>query len=209
MGRSTAVLALGAALALTSCANTYHVDDTSGQSLILSARDRVILTKKGQGISQDAVCAEPSPDVAVGTNVTVALNGSVSGVPQASIASGSGSGTVNVVESLMALGARTSGVQVLRDVGYRACEAYMNGAIDQDGYRSILRGTGTTITALVAVEALREQSKEDGKAADAIKEVVRIVDESHSNSPQQRQATEPQQVVATRQETVADGSAVR
>jgi hypothetical protein len=179
MGRSTTVLALGAALAVTSCAKTYHVDDTSGQSLILSARDRVILTKKGQGISQDAVCAEPSPDVAVGTNVTVALNGSVSGVPQASIASGSGSGTVNVVESLMALGARTSGVQVLRDVGYRACEAYMNGAIDREGYRRILRGTGTTITALVAVEALRGVN--GSTAADRIKDVVQlVVNDSHN-----------------------------
>ena len=177
MGRSTTVLALGAALAVTSCANTYHVDDTSGQSLILSARERVILTKKGQGISQDAVCAEPNPDVAVGTDVTAALNGSVSGVLQAGDASASG--TVNVVESLMALGARTSGVQVLRDVGYRACEAYMNGAIRQDGYRKILRGTGTTITALLAVEALRGVN--GSTAADRIKDVVQlVVNESHN-----------------------------
>jgi hypothetical protein len=93
----------------------------------------------------------------------------------------------------------------LRDVGYRACEAYMNGAIGLDEYRTILHGTGTTITALVALEALREQST---GAAQAIKEVVEIVDGSRS-SQQQREATGLQQVATTRQEAAADGSAVR
>ena len=151
MGRSTTVLALGAALAVTSCANTYHVDDTSGQSLILSARERVILTKNR--VSDDptapVVCAEPNPDVAVGRDIDVTLTGNLS----AAEAAPGGSVSANMRETLLAL-TRSHAIQVLRDVGYRACEAYMNGAIGLDEYRTILRGTGTTITALVALEGM-------------------------------------------------------
>src|SRR5512132_4204396 len=178
MGRSTTVLVLGAALAVTSCAKTYHVDDASGQSLILSARDRVILTKAR--VSNDptvpVVCAEPNPDVAVRRDVEVTLTGNVT--PAEAAPGGSVSG--NVRKTLLAL-TRSNAIQVLRDVGYRACEAYMNEAIGTKEYDRILGGTGTTITAVVAVEALREQLRADGKAADAIKEVVQIVNGSHIN----------------------------
>src|SRR5512132_2430584 len=100
MGRSTTVLVLGAALAVTSCAKTYHVDDASGQSLILSARDRVILTKAR--VSNDptvpVVCAEPNPDVAVGRDIEVTLTGNVT--PAEAALGGNGSVSGNVSETL-------------------------------------------------------------------------------------------------------------
>jgi hypothetical protein len=169
MLRARWIAALGTSVLLAACTNTYHVDKQSGQTAVLTAEHRVVLTKRADG--QTVVCAEPNPDVAVGRNINVNVSGSVT--PGSG---GSGGLQASIAETLLAL-TRSNAIQVLRDVGYRACEAYMNGAINQKSYDHIVRGTGTTITAVVAVDSLREFD-EQGNAPDAMVEIIKEV-----NSP--------------------------
>ena len=69
---------------------------------------------------------------------------------------------------------RSNAIQVLRDVGYRVCEAYLNEAIGKDEYARVLHATGTIITAFVAIDALRE-FKDKPEAAHAIGRIVELV----------------------------------
>ena len=175
MGRFNLVLALGAALSLVSCADTYRVDDGSGRSRVLKADQRIILTKpRGESAPTVAVvCAEPNPDVAVGRNVTVNVTGKA-GAGQAAVpASGELQVGTAVTETLHEL-KRSNAIQVLRDIGYRVCEAYLNGAIGDEEYARVLHATGTVITAFLAIDALRE-FKDTPEAAKAIAKIVELV----------------------------------
>ena len=57
-------------------------------------------------------------------------------------------------ESAAYVGMRTQTIQLLRDGLYRACEAYMNGAIDETQYNMLLANMPKTMAALVAMDGL-------------------------------------------------------
>lgn len=175
MGRFKLALALGAALLLPACADTYSVDDDSGRSRVVKADQRIILTKSRveNAPTVAVVCAEPNPDVAIGRNITVNITGKGSAGQAAAPASGELQVGTDVKETLLEL-KRSNALQVLRDVGYRVCEAYLNEAIDRDEYARVLHATGTIITAFVALDALRE-FKDRPEAAQAIGKIVDVV----------------------------------
>lgn len=175
MGRSKLALALGAALLLPSCADTYSVDSDSGRSRVLKADQRVILSKPRveNAPTVAVVCAEPNPDIAIGRNITVNFTGKAAAGQAAAPGSGEVQVGTDVKETLHELN-RSNAIQVLRDVGYRVCEAYLNEAIGKDEYASVLHATGTIITAFVAIDALRE-FKDKPEAAQAISKIVELV----------------------------------
>jgi hypothetical protein len=59
-----------------------------------------------------------------------------------------------VAEQVAYIGVRNSTIQLLRDGLYRACEAYMNGAIGDFGYALFLANYGRLMVALLTAEGL-------------------------------------------------------
>lgn len=175
MGRFKVAFALGAVLSLVACADTYRVDDESGRSRVLKADQRIILTKpRGESArTATVVCAEPNPDIAVGRNVTVNVTGKAGAGQAATPATGELQVGTAVTETLHEL-KRSNAIQVLRDIGYRVCEAYLNGAIGEEEYARVLHATGTVVTAFLAIDALRE-FKDRPEAAQAIEKIVELV----------------------------------
>lgn len=161
--RGRAGLASVVALAAsTACSNSYRVDEGSGRSMILDADKRVVLTKKRHDGST-VVCAEPNPDLGRATNVEADMAAGaavpaamVAGVPLSGSVEGHAAAKLKTLQSLMAIGTRTAGVNVLRDYAYRACEAYLNNAIDAREYDLILLGSGYTIAAVMALDGMRD-----------------------------------------------------
>jgi hypothetical protein len=104
------------------------------------------------------VCAEPSPDAvsalaaSLGANVSAKvpfLQGGQTLTPEAQLAFQHA-----VAEQVAYVGVRNSTIQLLRDGLYRACEAYMNGAIGDFGYSLILANYGRLMVALLTAEGL-------------------------------------------------------
>jgi hypothetical protein len=145
------LIALVVAL-LLGCSSTVHKKfsiDEDPSSLSIDARQRVILvTKKGgPGGDSHVVCAEPSPDVlAVGSkSLTGKAKASEKELARIRMA---------IEEKAMTLGPRTQVIQLLRDSLFRACEAHMNGVIDEDDYRRILVGFDEMVITLIAIDGL-------------------------------------------------------
>lgn len=127
----------------------FHVDTLPPTSLSLDARQRVVLStaKGGANHNEQIVCAEPSPDAIV----SIAASGLLK-VPV---------GEKNLVEmdarsaeAVAKLGTRTSTIQLLRDGLYRACEAYMNGAIDKNLYLDIIVMFDDFVVTVFAIDEL-------------------------------------------------------
>jgi hypothetical protein len=150
----------------TGCSGTifkkFSIDDTPPNSISLDARQRlIIVTDKGGPASDDdgkplqqnrVVCAEPSPDAFM---ALVASGGA-----DLTIGKKEFGGRGSMAESVGALGRRTQTIQLLRDVLYRSCEAYMNGAIDKNEYRRIMAAYDELLITLVAIESLGSTNKD-------------------------------------------------
>lgn len=143
-------LAGAAALAVVGCEGStifkkFNIDE--GFSVSIDAKQRVILVtdRGGRNGDQHVVCAEPSPDAIVAQSAAIAVEGGFKGV------------NVGVAGSLRetagAIGLRTTTIQLLRDGLYRACEAYMNGAIGKEEYNLIIRNYDRVMTAVFAIDA--------------------------------------------------------
>jgi hypothetical protein len=139
---------LVAPLVLGGCAiKTFDSDQTS---VATDAKQRVILsgmrlTPKGE--HRRVVCAEPSPDAVVALAESGALKADVAG-------QGGGAISASMAESVASLGRRTATIQLLRDGLYRACEAYLNGAIDDFGYALLLGQFDSLMVSMMALEGL-------------------------------------------------------
>lgn len=147
-------------LPLTGCANyifrPFDLDD--GDSLSLDAKQRVLLVTHEGGKTRDRkiVCAEPSPDALTATSAA-ATGGAAYTIPGAAGAQGTNVGASIALartEAAASIGMRTQTVQLLRDGLYRACEAYMNGAIDQFQYNIILTNVDKLTTTLMGIDAI-------------------------------------------------------
>jgi hypothetical protein len=134
----------------------FSVDETPPNSVSLDARQRlVIVTDKGGPTRDDkgkliqqqrVVCAEPSPDAFM---ALVASGGADVAFGEKKVGARGA-----MAESVAALGRRTQTIQLLRDGLYRACEAYMNGIIDEDEYKRIMVSYDELLITLVAIESL-------------------------------------------------------
>jgi hypothetical protein len=135
----------------------FDIDQTSVSA---DAKQRVIISalRGPEGQTRRIVCAEPSPDATAATAASLGTDlaakvplpqagGTVS--PEANLAL-----QYAIAEQVAYVGVRNSTIQLLRDGLYRACEAYMNGAIGDFGYSLILANYGRLMVALLSAEGL-------------------------------------------------------
>ena len=138
-------------LTFSGCESTiFKTFDIEGKSLSLDAKQRIVVsTGKGDtnNPTRNIVCAEPSPDALVAIAQAAGAQANV-------IGQGSGSITFSLSESAASIGIRTATIQLLRDALYRACEAYLNGAINEFGYGLILNSIDDVMITLLAIEGL-------------------------------------------------------
>src|SRR5512144_2121030 len=137
--------------------NAFEEFDIDRTSLSADATQRVIVSAiRGRGPDgRRIVCAEPSPDAI--TAMASALGAGVrTGIP------GTGATPIPLdahfqqalAQQVAYVGVRNSTIQLLRDGLYRACEAYMNGAVGDFGYALILSNYGRLMVALLAAEGV-------------------------------------------------------
>jgi len=139
-------------LFITGCASgRFTIDQTPATSLSLDAKQRVVLvTDKGGGESKKrVVCAEPSPDVLTSVVTSGALTGPGKSDP---LFKAEGQFT----ETLARLTNRSATIQLLRDALYRACEGYMNGAIDSGDYKEVILGYDDMVITLLSIEEISQ-----------------------------------------------------
>jgi hypothetical protein len=132
---------------------TFNLND-GNVSVATDARQRMILAREPNVESRPGlvspysiICAEPSPDVATAVASSFGTGLSVLG-------QGTTTMSAEVAEGLLQLGERTASIQLMRDMMYRACESYANGAITGTNY-TLLMGqiTETMITLLLGETA--------------------------------------------------------
>lgn len=93
------------------------------------------------------VCAEPSPDAMSSYAAEMAAKGGSEGKAYGELSAA-------MQESASFVGMRTASIQALRDYGYRICEAYMSGAINEIQYEALLRRYQKNLVVLFTIEQL-------------------------------------------------------
>ena len=148
------LLALPLSALLSSCGNFNSVyrefsvgnGDKATKSIAIDVKQRTILSGSPDG-TKLVVCAEPSPDAL--SVYAASLSGTAyAGEKKALDLALSGTETGSYI------GNRTETIQLLWDNLYRACEAYMNGAIDGEGYLKLTRRYQVMTMGLLAIERL-------------------------------------------------------
>ncbi len=158
--RYAALLPGCTALILAGCTNHLSTHIGSTPTLVTDADVRVITERPSPfdpaNPARRTVCTEPSPDVAkaLATALTVAGSASVPSGP-------SGSVTVNnqTAEGILPLTNRLPTVQALRDIGYRLCEAWANGAVGESAYALGLGRYGELLVTLMLGEDMVASSR--------------------------------------------------
>lgn len=124
----------------------------SGSSIVTDAEQRMVLNVNPGNLSKTGlvdplriVCAEPSPDVAKALSTALSVSAGLAGQGQGSVGFGTAEGLVQLAE-------RTVTVQVVREMMYRACEAYADGAITGTTQSMQWSRMGDLLATLVAVE---------------------------------------------------------
>lgn len=97
--------------------------------------------------SKVRVCAEPSPDAMSSMAMEAAAKGGVPSKVSVELAAA-------LQQSAAFVGLRTTSIQLLRDFGYRLCEAYLSEAIDPGQYDLLMRRFQKNVVALLAIEQL-------------------------------------------------------
>lgn len=132
-------------LALAGCTTTHHTINPN-EVLSIDATQRVVVANK-----DGRVCAEPSPDAIASFAASLKAT--------AKDAKGNEVGfDASTAKTVASMGIRTASVQILRDLAYRACEGRMNGVIENEEYKVIVRGSGPVAVALMAVDGLTQMS---------------------------------------------------
>lgn len=146
------VLPLLCGLCLASCAHvTLPETATLGGKTqgVLASADSRLITERGNpadphNVYPNIICTEPSPDVALALTQAIQLSGGAGGS-----AGPSGSLGYSSSQALTALAGRSSALLGLRDVLYKACEAYANGIIGKEAYALILSQYGDILVTLM------------------------------------------------------------
>jgi hypothetical protein len=129
---------------------------------------RVILSRiinNEAGKQQVLVCAEPPPDAAANTTQSlktlIEATGKSPGGPEGSAHAEADQSKQVAINGLLV---RTQGLQNLRDILYRACEAQLNGILNQNDYNQIFWGAIMSTTSLMLAEMMiRENSEANEK----------------------------------------------
>jgi hypothetical protein len=139
-------------VSLSGCSTIYRtvsLDSKPATSIDIDAKARMIVVTDygGKDGNRRVICSEPSPDTAVGIASSTSLAANVAGKVDAQLAA-------SLAEAVQSVGRRTQSIQLLRDGLYRACEAYLNGAITANEYRLLLSRISAFAITLVAVDGL-------------------------------------------------------
>lgn len=153
----SAISILLLAVLLPGCASwaTYNKQrdfiDNQPSVVFVDAKQRAIISNQqsGNGAQQllRRFCAEPSPDAlsafaaSAGLNLSVPTKGDL-GYSQA------------FSEGAASIGLRTQSIQLLRDVMFTNCEAFINGGITSFGLETMQRRFQSTMVAVLAIEQL-------------------------------------------------------
>lgn len=130
--------------------NQSQLVDVKQRSILVSRSVTTTYDKMGNGkveMSAPRVCAEPSPDALSAYASAISAQGS-DRLGDSAAFSGSSS------EQATAFGLRTQSIQLMRDAYYRACEAYLSNAIDDETYDVLIRRLNNQAIAYLAVEAI-------------------------------------------------------
>lgn len=144
---------------MNSVRHKFKISD--GKSQLIDVKQRSILVSSKQekieetignkttirAISHPIVCAEPSPDAMSAYAAEMAAKGGSEGKAYGELSAA-------MQESASFVGMRTASIQALRDYGYRICEAYMSGAINEIQYESLLRRYQKNLVVLFTIEQL-------------------------------------------------------
>ncbi len=155
MAKSLGVLVALGSVVLGGCNSTFFKPfDADQGSVSMDARQRTILSvERGEPPeTHRVVCAEPSPDAMATIAASAASSAGVSG-PQLPFAAELAASLTSAEQAAM-IGARNSTIQLLRDGLYRACEAYMNGALGDFGYGLVLVNYGRVMVSLLTADGL-------------------------------------------------------
>lgn len=144
---------------LASCSSAHQNSifrkaQTDQSSILVDAKQRLILTSKtAKPTDSDRLllaCAEPSPDVFSTIASTVGASGTYSDGERDILLQYARS----IAESGIDIGLRTQTIQVLRDMMYRLCERYFNGAIDETQFEQQAARDQRLIVSVLAIEQL-------------------------------------------------------
>lgn len=121
-------------------------DKDAGASVaFIDAKQRAILTTRDAKVVK--FCAEPSPDALSALAASQGFSFSKPGA--AEIAA-----TLSVAEGASSIGLRTQSIQLMRDVMYRYCEAYMSDMLGKPAFESLHRRLQSSMVAILAIEQL-------------------------------------------------------
>ena len=154
-------LGLGACARLTSIERTQNLPETPGTDgtgtiLLVDAKQRAIYTVSREppdgkgGIINKKIpiyCAEPSPDAMTAIAANSGLN--LSQKDAATVALNAG-----LAEQTSDIGLRTQTIQLMRDIMFRECEAYVNGADNDIAFTTAHRRLQSSMVAIAAIEQL-------------------------------------------------------
>ncbi|KPL51695.1 hypothetical protein ABB55_05180 [Prosthecomicrobium hirschii] len=175
--RTAAAIAIACALGGCQAGIFREWSMDGGSSLSLDASQRLVFVTErgGRGRDQRIVCAEPSPDSITSMSATLAASAGQSNTVTRQVVDAEGKPAFdaagkpimetrsNDAQAALAagfaqnaafIGMRTQTIQLLRDGLFRACEAYMNGAIDEVQYSMLLVNMPRIMAALVATDGL-------------------------------------------------------
>jgi hypothetical protein len=150
---------IGVAVLVSACGNanwtsiyrTYSPeseDGKQGTSALIDAKQRTIIASSR---SNDViVCAEPSPDALSAVSSSFAGSTSVSAQSSPEVALAMALALNEAAGQLR----RARTVQLLRDSLFRACEAFMNQAMDEIDYTRIANKYADATVTLLAIEQL-------------------------------------------------------
>jgi len=177
------LVSIASTFMMTGCANMTSIhrtfDTDSKKSTLIDAKQRAILIGERDG--KTIICAEPSPDafsaIAASNGITFKVNGDKEIDVQNAIN-----------EAVGSLALRTHSIQLLRDMQYRTCEAYLNYSIDKYQYELLLARQQRLSLAMMAIEQL---SKFPGVQSDSITPTPPANDKSPDEDNKNKSAPKP------------------
>jgi hypothetical protein len=121
-------------------------------TLSIDAMQRLVfVANRSAGDGRRVTCTEPSPDALVARAAMLAANANIT---NPSGIGGSGGVAGGSSESAASIGFRDHTVQMLRDGYFRLCEAYMNGALNDEQYRHMILNADTFMVVVSALQIL-------------------------------------------------------
>lgn len=165
-------IAVGVAtMVFVGCAPTpifhkYQIANDEATSILIDAKQRAILAVAPPDHAQQGgsrkevspelarrilVCAEPSPDALSVASTSLNVSGGISVL--------NGDKEKVKIENILKeiaqeLGSRDTTIQLLRDGLYRQCEAYLNGVIDPEEYKTLTHRYVDAMITLLAIERI-------------------------------------------------------